>query len=83
MGSKVSNPSLNDRIVEINGYRLMVHQNIDYNRRNVICYSRKMDEYILRHNLTEETIKNKIKINEFFNENQFDDIVIMKVDGYY
>jgi hypothetical protein len=38
MGNKLVFDTNNDRIVEINGFVMFVHDNYIPNRRNVICY---------------------------------------------
>lgn len=82
-----------DRIIEINGYKLIVHDDCRLNRRNVVCHSDKLDLYIKLNNIPTDKVKfnNKITIGELINRSNpihkdgylFDDIKLIKVDGYY
>ena len=75
----------NDRIIEINGIRLIVHDNIRTNRRNVICTSKKLERYLQQHNVNKEDFNDICRIGRIIsdNNNMFDYIQIVKVDGYY
>ena len=72
-----------DRIVEINGFSLFVHDNHRIGRRNVKCYSKKLNDFIENNNLTQNNFENKMLISELLNNNRFDDIVVIDVKGYY
>ena len=71
----------NDRIVEINGFELYVHDNFMINRRNIICYSNKLKNYIRENNLNIDNIQDHILISDKLY--MFDDIQIVKVKGFY
>jgi hypothetical protein len=72
-----------DRIVSINGIGLMVTADYTSKRRNVSCYSDKFNEYLLKNNLSKDNIDDEIKISQDFNRKKFDDIKLVKVEGFY
>ena len=73
----------NDRIVEINGFNLFVHEDFRFNRRNVICYSDKLQLYIILNGLRNDNIEHSILIGGLINKNTLNDIKIIDVKGYY
>lgn len=72
----------NDRIVEINDITLYVRDDYRLNRRNVICYSNKLQLYMTLHKLR-NVIEDRIIIGNLINKNIFDDIKVIKVKGYF
>ena len=79
--------STNDRIVEINGFRLPVIQNMVLTRRNIICKSNKFQQIInerLGNINTKDFQYFSILLNLYSQcMNELDDIEIIKIDGYY
>ena len=73
----------NDRIVEINGFILPITQDYRLTRRNVKCYSDKLQTYITSNNLSKSNYQDVFKITKLIYNNTFDDIHIISVDGYY
>jgi hypothetical protein len=78
-----NNIDKNDRIVEINGFKLFVHDNIRLDRRNVICYSNKLQTYITLNNLKNDNRTHVMKIGDLIYKNTFDDIKVITVKGYF
>lgn len=72
-----------DRIVEINGYKLLCNKNYCSKRRNVICESEKFKKYMEENNINYKQLilNNQKSINEFLHT--FDDIKVIKIIGYY
>ncbi len=66
-----------DRVVNINNFRLCVHDDYRTNRRNVICHSDKLQLYMTSNNLSGPPPVH------WRNNPDFDDIKIIRVDGYY
>ena len=68
----------NDRIVEINGIALCVHDNYNPKRWNIICESNKLKSYIKTNNLIQGN-------DEMIGKNlhMFNDIKIVSVKGFY
>lgn len=83
MGNKIIFDKNNDRIVEINGFALIVHDDHKPNRRNVICYSNLLQLYIILNGLKNDNTEDTIIIGDLINENRFIDIEVIKVKGYY
>lgn len=75
--------SKTDRIVEINGFNLFGHDDYRIDRRNVICYSNKLQAYITLNKLTNDNSKSINAIADLIYNNTFDDIKMIKVAGYY
>jgi hypothetical protein len=78
-----------DRISTINGFHLCGIQNYDINRRNVECYSQKLEKYIKEYNLSKTNFDldylasiDKI-LHEILDKELLDDIVLVKVLGYF
>ena len=72
-----------DRIVEINGFKLFVHDDYRPNRRNVICYSNTLQIYITLNRLTNKNTEHTIKIGDLINNNTLNDIKVVEANGYY
>ena len=87
-----------DRIVEINGFNLFVHDNYRPTRRNIVCYSHNLNTYIRNNNLSPNNHAHIILISELLydmqNNMQNDmrnnmqngmknDIRLISVKGYY
>lgn len=83
MGNRFTFDKNNDRIIEINGFELFVHDNLKFNRRNVICYSNKLQLYITLNKLRNDNTEHCIIIGDLINKNTFDDIKVIKVKGYF
>lgn len=73
----------NDRIVRINGFSFCVHSDYRSYRRNLVCYSNKLESYIKLNNLKKDSSKDASIIAQLINEDIFDDIKIIWVCGYY
>lgn len=73
----------NDRIVEINGFEIFVHDDHRFNRRNVICYSNKLQLYIMLNRLKNNNAQHSIIIGGLLSKNTFDDIKVIGIRGYY
>ena len=72
-----------DRVIQINGVNLFVLQNINPNRRNVICNSIKFENYIKKNNLSMENPEHIILATKLIENNYFDDLELVKIVGYY
>lgn len=81
-----------DRIVEINGFSFPQQDDYNPNRRNVICYSEKLSNYIRLHNLHSHEHEHLVKIMKYVNRRSygsysfravFDDIKVMQIAGFY
>ena len=84
MGNCIAyNKNKNDRIVRINGFSFCVHSDCRGNRRNLVCYSNKLESYIKLNNLKKDSSRDTSIIAQLINENTFDDIKIIWVCGYY
>lgn len=70
-----------DRIIEINGFELYVHDDFRHSRRNVICYSKKLKDYIAHNNLSVDNHEHHVLISEKLY--MFDDICVVNIKGYY
>ena len=71
----------NDRIVEINGMRLIVHQNYCTSRRNIACRSKKFEKIVSNYTNSFDATDT---FNKYYYElKELDDIEIIKVDGFY
>ncbi len=79
--------STNDRIVEINGFRPPVIQNIDHTRRNLICKSNKFQQIINERlgNINTKDYQYSPILFKLYSQciNELDDIEIIKINGYY
>lgn len=73
----------NDRIVEINGFEMIVHDNHRPNRRNVICHSNQLEKYIISNNLHKINQQDAILISDYLYKNRFIDINVIGAKGYY
>jgi hypothetical protein len=83
MGAQLTFDENNDRIVEINGFELCVHDNFRFDRRNVICYSFKLQLYSMLKGLRKDNYEHSMLIGDLLNNNTFDDNKITAVKGYY
>ncbi len=83
MGNKILFDKNNDRIVEINGFTLIVHDDHKPNRINVICYSNLLQLHIMTNGLKNDNTEHTIIIGDLINENAFIDIEVIKVKGHY
>jgi len=81
MGQNLSALLDSDRIVEINGCRFIVHDTFSKNRRNVICHSNMLESYIKSNNLSKTNYEHIILIGQMLKN--FNDIKVVKIDGYY
>jgi hypothetical protein len=72
-----------DRVIQINGVNLFVLQNINPNRRNVICNSIKFENYIKENNLSMKNPEHIILATKLIVNNYFDDLELVKIVGYY
>jgi hypothetical protein len=75
----------NDRIVEINGIKLFIHQDYRINRRNVICNSKKLQDILDTigfKDIISPTIRNTL-LSDILYQNKLDDIKLVSVDGFY
>ena len=84
MGNKMGNLLENDRIVEINGIQISVRNDYNSSRRNIICHSNKLEEIIKENNLfinKGHHINEQILIQKLLKN--LDDIIIIKVKGFY
>jgi hypothetical protein len=68
-----------DRIIIINGFHLSYNEDYEIDRRNVECYSQKLEKYIKEYNLS----KTNFDIDEILDKDLLDDIVLVKVLGYF
>ncbi len=68
----------NDRIVELNGIEIIVHDNFQKNRRNIICYSEKLENY-----LKNNSPVNNYQVTEMLYTEMLDDIKFVSVKGFY
>lgn len=76
----------NDRIIEINSIKLIVQQNYISNRRNIICKSKKFEEYIKNEiNSNINSFELSIQVGNLLNKyrENLNDIEIIKIDGFY
>lgn len=83
MQSTNNNLLVNDRIIKINDFNLV--QNTDYgaNRRNVVCYSLKLEKYTEENNLTVVKFHNLMLTNHKKFKELISDAKVIKVIGYY
>jgi hypothetical protein len=72
-----------DRIVEINGFRLFVHDDFRTSRRNIKCHSEQLQSYITLNNYSNMNLDHIISVGELLHENNFNDIKLISVDGFY
>ena len=77
---------INDRIIEINGIRLLNIHDLNPDRRNLKCYSKKFEDII--NNIDKKKFDDfgyleiiAFKLNKHFSE--LDDLVIVKNLGYF
>lgn len=82
MGNKIALEK-KDRIVEINGFKLFVHDDHKPNRKNVICYSNSLQLYITSNRLNPDSTEHVIRIGNLISNKTFTDIEVVKVKGYY
>ena len=76
--------SSNNRIAEINSFKLFLHDNFRANRKNVIRYSNKFQKYIDTHKLNNNNYEDKRTIAHLIqHDSYYDDIQIISVKGYY
>jgi hypothetical protein len=73
--------NINTRISVINGIPLILREDYRANRKNVICYSKKMQEYIDKNKLNETD--NRLIGSLIYKNPPYDDIQVLSVDGYY
>ena len=72
-----------DRIIKINNFKIFVNDNYVHHRRNIECYSYKLDKYIKYNNLSKDNKEHIILIGNIIKDKQFDDIELIKIIGYY
>ncbi len=72
-----------DRIVKINGFNLIRTQEIRYDRRNVECHSVQLEKYIKEFGLSNKNTQHIMSIGSLIQKKLLDDIVLVKVSGYY
>ena len=74
-----------DRIVEINGNKIFVHDNYVSNRRNIICHSNKLKNILEEIDFkdVESPYVRHILLSDILHQKKLDDIQIISVDGFY
>jgi|688.fasta_scaffold224824_1 hypothetical protein len=65
-----------DKIIKINGFSLLVINDYQKGRRNVICYSKKLDLYIKSNNLSKNNISHRILVEHLLKS--YDDVKIIR-----
>jgi hypothetical protein len=73
----------NDSIVIINGIELVGIKAGYSNTRNVICKSNKVAKFIIDNKLNINNIKDLELLSNLVDNNYFDDIEVIDIDGYY
>lgn len=75
---------MDDRMVVINGIRLVVYDDFKSNRRNTICHSNTLAKYIEDNKLEKKDGRSFI-LQEFIqaNKDKLDDIEVVGIDGFY
>lgn len=73
-----------DRIIEINSIKMIVHQDIRLNRRNLIYNSNEFNKYIENIDKNVDEITYSTEVYKLFNKykNELNDIEI-KIAGYF
>jgi hypothetical protein len=84
LNNRYDSNDIHNRIVEINGIRLMILQNIDRNRKNYICTSNTFQK-VIDAEIKKDTNINIMKITKLLNKyiHLLQDIKIVKFDGNY
>jgi hypothetical protein len=76
--------SINNRIAEINSFKLTLRDDFRCNRKNVICYSNKLQKYIDTHKLDNNNYEHRRTIAHLIHhDSYYDDIQVISVKGYY
>lgn len=75
----------NDRIIKINGYSNGRFQNQTFmlHRRNVACVSKQFQRYCEALNYTEQELNDGMTIRTILSEQNFTDIRVVRIYGYY
>lgn len=72
-----------DRIVELNGFKLFVTDDMRPHRRNVVCFSQQAKRWITEHGLDKNHPNHVMQLMKEMNLNQFQDVMVVYVKGYY
>ena len=76
--------SIHNRIAEINGFGLPLRDDFRSNRKNVICYSNKLQQYIDKNKLDTKNYEHRRTILHLtHHDSYYDDNQVISVKGYY